>query len=125
MQISADMKLVDQQKMVRTIHKTIELLVKGEYDALIGFCHGNTLPVEDMKRELSDWPDIFIIPPSMKIEDLVYTLLELSDTAPQQWAVNANLWTDGEGISDLTLQLILTDSEDEYYDVQIVDMDVL
>ena len=39
MQISADMKLVDQQKMSRTIHKVIELLVKGEYDALIEFCH--------------------------------------------------------------------------------------
>ena len=123
--ITDDWKCIDQNKLVSTVYKTIELLVKGEYDALIDFCNGNTLPVEDMKRELSDWPDTFIIPPSMKIEDLIYTLIELKGSSPQEWAIDANLWTEEEGISDLTLQLILTDSEGEYYDVLIEDLHVL
>lgn len=124
MVINDDWRYVDRRKMAHTVYRTIELLMTGDYDALIAFCHGNALPIDDMRRELYDWPHKFIMPPSNRIEDLIYGLIELKGT-PHRWAVDANLWTEEEGISDLMLELILTDSKDEYYDVQIQDMDVL
>lgn len=123
--IDEDWKYVDQKKLARTVYKTIELLMTSQYDDLKTFCNGKILPVEDMKREINDWPYKFIMPPSDRLDDVIYGLIERIETAPHRWAVDANLWTEEEGISDLTLQLILTDTDDEYYDVQIQDMDVL
>ena len=125
MEISADMELIDQQKLARTLYKVVDLLVRHEYTTLKEFCHCEPNIIEWVKREIDEWPDTFVMPPSDRLEDIVDTVIERKGTVPQEWFVDVNLWTEGEGISDLTLQLILTDSDDEYYDVQIQDMDVL
>jgi hypothetical protein len=55
----------------------------------------------------------------------VYGAFEIDGALPRAWALDVNLWTEEEGVSDLTLQIRATDSHGEYYSVAIEDLHVL
>ena len=63
------------------------------------------------------------MPPGLGFDNL--DVMEFEDATPQTWSVLVDLWTVEEGRSDLTLEVLLTDTGGELYDIEIYDLHVL
>jgi len=66
------------------------------------------------------------MPPDHEIDNLIYYIEAIrSPTQVPSWRVAVDLWTVEEGRSDLTLRVVITDSEQALYDVVITDLHAL
>jgi hypothetical protein len=63
------------------------------------------------------------MPPELVFDNL--DVVGIEGAAPRAWSVLVDLWTVEEGHSDLTLELLLTDTGGELYNIEIYDLHVL
>jgi hypothetical protein len=101
----------------------LRLMVGKDYAALHDLSHGIRLTATEIKTAIREYGRTVRMPP--ELEDNQFDVLAISNTAPQQWSVNVDLWTHEEGRSDLTLSLTLIDTGTDKYDVEIDDIHVL
>ena len=72
---------------------------------------------------IADYGEILVTPPDSAFEDL--DIIKIVDQVPESWSVNFTLWTEKEGLSDLTLETTLTDNNEELLTVEVDGIHVL
>jgi hypothetical protein len=117
------MKLVDKVKIRDTVHRLVEMLIAGDYDGLERTTRGRRLTGEQLRQAVEEYGRELRMPPEVVFDDL--DLNEIDGALPQAWWVLVDLWTVDEGRSDLTLEIRLTDTGGEFYDMQIDNLHVL
>jgi hypothetical protein len=101
----------------------VNLLVKGEYQALENITDGRLLSAELLKRAVEDYPGNLVHPPGSAFDDL--DVVEAPDVEPPTFHVVFDLWTEEEGRSDLSLEIVLVEDRPGLLDTQISGLHVL
>jgi len=116
-------RLVDKAKIRDTVHRLVEMLVAEDYDGLERATRGRRLTAEQLRQEVEEYDRELRMPLEVVFDDL--NLNEIEGAIPRAWWVLADLWTVEEGRSDLTLEIRLTDTGGELYDIEINNLHVL
>ena len=94
-----------QDREIRSI--VIDLLVSlayGDYPSIMERCSGSGMTSEVLQEIIRDYGRKVVAPPADYAHIRLY---ELEATEVPTWAVDADLWTEEEGRSDLTLQMTI------------------
>ena len=105
-------KLVDKSKIRDTVRRLVEMLVAGDYDSIEEATRGRRLTAEQLQ-----------MPPQVVFDNL--DVNEIEGAIPRAAWVLVDLWTVEEGRSDLTLEIRLTETGGELYDIEIDNLHVL
>ena len=114
--------MLDPAKLARTVGRVIGDLVRGDYAAVEGFTGAERLTADQIAQAISDYGRRLVLPPEASGPRSV---VEIEGSNPEQWSAYVDLWTAEEGRSDLTLELTLTESSRDLYEVQIDNIHVL
>lgn len=115
--------MLDQVKLKTTIQHVVTLLVQQDYAALEQLSKGVRLTAAELEAAIQEYGGTLILLPEVALDKVDVYEVERSD--PQEWAVDVDLYTQEEGLSDLTLQLTLRESNAPLYKVEIDDLHVL
>ncbi len=116
----------DEAKLRKTLIYIISLLVDKQYQEIETFTGGRDLDADTIQQIADEWPSPLVMPPSDSIEDLIYTVQSVSqEDGKKSWLIDALLYSELEGRSDLTLQLVIDDAPGELYQVSIDDLGVM
>jgi hypothetical protein len=110
-------------KIRDTAHHVVGMLVAGDYAGLEEASRGRRLTAEHLRQAVEEYGRELRMPPVSVFDNL--DVIEFEDATPRGWSVLVDLWTVEEGRSDLTLELVLTDTGGELYDIEIHDLHVL
>jgi hypothetical protein len=80
------------------------LLADGDYDSIMERCPASRMTREQLQTAVREWPCKIIAPPADYADFQTY---ERESAAVPTWAVDADLWTEDEGRSDLTLSMTI------------------
>jgi hypothetical protein len=80
------------------------LLAEGDYESIMERCPNSRLTGNDLKTAIREYGRKVVAPPA----DYAYLNVgQVGPTAVPTWWVVADLWTEEEGRSDLTLELTI------------------
>ena len=105
------------------MHRLIEMLVTGDYEGLERASRGRRLTAEQLRQAVEEYGRELRMPPKAEFSNLDWH--EIGDSHPRSWWVLVDLWTVEEGRSDLTLELRLTETGGQQYDLEIDNLHVL
>lgn len=108
--------MIDLEKATRTIQILVNHLIRGDYDEAERLTQGKIFSASEIETAIADYGRRLVSPPPTSTPRSV---VEVQGSAPTQWSVYVDLWTAEEGRSDLTLEITLTDTARDSYDVQI------
>ncbi len=114
---------IPYNRIVKTLRFILNLFVLGDYDALEKVSNGVRLTAEEMKSAIREYGDTISMPPDIAFRDL--DIIEIVGTEPQAWSVRFDLWTEKEGVSDLSLELTLIDSANDLLQIEIDNIHVM
>lgn len=114
--------MIDTGKLSRTIQHVVDLLVRHEYSALEALTRGRRLNADEIEQAVTDYGRRLASP---SVDGLPRSVVPIEGNIPERWSVYVDLWTVEEGRSDLTLELTLTDSIQDQYEVQVDNIHVL
>ena len=116
------------------VRQLVGMLVAGDYAGLEAVSRGRRLTAEELREAWEEYGGDLRLPgvaarelrmPPEPVFDNLEDVIELEDATRRAWSVLVDLWTVEEGRSDLTLELVLTETGGEQYDIQIWDLHVL
>jgi hypothetical protein len=116
-------KLVDRLKIKDTVHHLVETLVAGDYDGLEEATRGRRLTAEQLRQAVEEYGRELQMPPEVVFDNLDVNEIE-GAVSRAAWML-VELWTVEEGRSDLTLEIRLTETGGERYDIEINNLHVL
>ena len=85
--------------------------------------HSVRLTASEMELAVKEYGSVIVMPPSKSFDDL--DIIEIEGASPKSWSVRFDLWTEKEGLSDLSLELTLISSEEDLLKVEIDNIHVL
>ena len=106
-----------------TVHHLIELLVAGDYSGLEETSRGRRLTAGQLRQAVEDYGQELQMPPEAVFDDL--DVNEIEGSIPRSWWTSVDLWNVEEGRSDLTLEIRLTETGGNIYDIEIENLHVL
>ncbi|GAB3550086.1 hypothetical protein GCM10027343_32710 [Noviherbaspirillum agri] len=110
-------------RIQRTISLILNWLVAGDYVAIERFTQGVRLPTSELQQAIVDYGRTLIMPPASALDNL--DIIEIENSSPRAWSVVADLWTEEEGRSDLSLVCTLIDQPGDLLAVEVDDLRVL
>ena len=117
---------MDNEKLRHTLLELVQKLVRGDFDGVARLTEGKQLSADDLKRIVQQWPAHLVMPPTDRLEDLLYgEPVMMVGAVPSGWGVYCKLWTDKEGWSDLSMVLTIRESSESFYGVEIDSIHVL
>jgi hypothetical protein len=127
---------MNSQKISDTVRHLVGMLVAGDYAGLEAVSRGRRLTAEELREAWEEYggdlrlPGVpareLRMPPESVFETFDEDNLDVLELAsPRSWAVLVPIWTVEEGRSDLTLEVVLTDTGGEQYDIEIVSLHVM
>jgi hypothetical protein len=114
--------MIDAQKVSRTIKGLLDHLIRGDYATVENLTKGQRLSADEIERAIAGYGRRLVPPPP---HTPPRSVVEIEESYPTRWSVYVDLWTSEEGRSDLSLELTLTDSGRNTYDIQIDNIHVL
>ena len=108
-----------QTSVVTVVH----LLVVGEYDVIESMTHGVRLSAQELRGAVESYGRTLIELPESELDGLDVVTVE--GASVPTLSVVVDLWTEEEGKSDLSLELMLIDRYGGAYEVQVSDLHVL
>jgi hypothetical protein len=114
--------MIDPVKASLTVQRVLNFLVRGDYWAVDRITDGQRLSASDIEHAIAEYGRRLVHPP---LDGLLRSVVEIEGSSPTRWSVYVDLWTAEEGRSDLTMELTLSDSSGEMYDVEIDNIHVL
>ena len=102
--------------------RVIRLLAEEKYSDL-SLLASKRLTADELRTAANEYP-YKIVYPTVPLESLTDTV-KVTNSDPKRWSVVIDLWTEEEGRSDLSLELELSESDGEYYGVEIDGLHVL
>ena len=106
-----------------TVHPLIEMLVAEDYEGVEGASRGHRMTAEQLRQAVVEYGRELRMPPESVFDNL--DVIEIEGATPRAWSALIDLWTVEEGRSDLTLELGLTDTGGELYDIEVDNLHVL
>lgn len=105
------------------IRVIIDLLIRGEYEAIDMLTRGRRLSAAALEGAVSSYGRKLAMPPDswMDIVDIV----PIDEGEQAKFFAAVPLWTVEEGRSDLTLELRLSEFAPQVYDTEVLDLRVL
>ena len=113
----------DFGRLEATVRRVIEMLVACDYVGLERLNQGEPLHASELERAVRDY-GARVVMPAVSLTDCI-DWIAIDESDPQEWSVDVIVWCEGEGRSDLTLQLTLADTSSAQYAVTIDDLHVL
>ncbi len=118
------------------MRRLVGMLVAGDYVGLEAVSRGRRLTGEQLRESWEEYggdlrlPGVTAKELRMPPESVFETFDEdnlwvIERASPRSWAVLVDLWTVEEGRSDLTLEVVLTETGGEQYDIEIVNLHVM
>jgi hypothetical protein len=101
----------------------VNLLVQGEFDVHESLTRGRWLFAAQRQHAVAEYPHRLVHPPNSAWDSL--DVVHATDLEPATFLVDFPLWTDDEGLSDLTLQLRLVEAYPSAFETEINDLHVL
>ena len=114
---------MNDQKIFKTAHHLVELIVKCDFEELQRISNGVRLSANEMRTAVEDYPATIIMNENMDLQSL--DIIEITHSNPKAYSVDIDLWSKEEGRSDLTLQTTLTESDTDLMYIEIDDIHVL
>ncbi len=111
------------KKIARMVRRVVRLLVAGEYEELAAATKYTRLRAEHIRESVEEYPGILTMPPESTFDNI--DAIETTGPPPRQWSVRVDLWTREEGRSDLSMEMILIESDDEFLTVELDGIHVL
>jgi hypothetical protein len=108
------------QAAIRVI---VDLLVRRQYDVAAATARGHRLNGDDLRRAVNDYGRTLTMPETDVLANAVVTPI-VESTMPA-YHVALPLWTQEEGLSDLTLELELAGTPEGVYETTILDLHAL
>jgi hypothetical protein len=94
-----------QDREIRSIViDLLALLADGDYPSIMERCGGSGMTIDELQEIIRDYGRKVIAPPA---DYACINMYEREATAVPTWAVEADLWTEEEGRSDLTLSMTI------------------
>jgi len=114
---------VDKLKIRDTVRRLVEMLVAEDYDAIEEATRGRRLTAEQLGQAVDEYGRELQMPPQVVFHN--FGVNETEGAIPRAWWVLVDLWTVDEGRSDLTLEIRITHTGGELYDIEIDNLHVL
>ena len=114
---------MDESKIRDTVRRLVEMLVARDYDGIEAATRGRRLTAEQLSQAVEEYGRELQMPPEVVFENP--DVNEIEGAIPQAAWILVDLWTIEEGRSDLTLEIRLTDTGGELYDIEINNLHVL
>lgn len=114
---------MSDEKISGVIQRVVTMLVEGDYSGLEKLTHGKRLKAEEMAQAVKDYGSTLMMPPLSAFNDL--DIVEVESARLRKWSVRFDLWTVSEGMSDLSLELTITEVSKEEFEVEIDNIHVL
>lgn len=106
-----------------TIYQLVCWLVSEDYAAIERFSRGVRLSADLLRQAASEYGRKIIMPPPSAFESIDAILINGSN--PQKWSIRFDLWVEGEGRSDLSLECTFIESSNELMIAEIDNLHVL
>lgn len=107
----------------RAVSIVVDLLVEGDYRTIEEMTRGRRLSATELEDAVMRYGKTLVRLPQQAIEEL--DVLEIEGSDPTAYSVTADLYTEEEGKSDLSLELRLRDENDGAYVTEVMDLRVL
>ena len=114
---------MNTEKLNNTVKMVTELLAGKKYKEIESLCNGVRLNAEEIAYAVKEYGREIISLPKEGYKKL--DIIEVTDSSPKEWSVNVPIYTSEEGMSDLTLELLLIDSLSDLYNIEVDDLHVL
>lgn len=105
------------------LRQVVAMLVERDYVGLETLTNSKRLTAHQIEQAVTVYGAKLRMPPPTVFNDL--DVVEVGNAKPRTWSVRHDLWAAGEGRSDLSLELTLTESEDSGFEVEIDGIHVL
>jgi hypothetical protein len=106
--------------LVTAARIVVDLLVRGEYEAVERLSGGRRLSAPEMRAAVEGYGRHLVMPPDAEWRQL--DAVRISGSEPPSHHVVVPLWTAEEGRSDLSLELRLTESQPGVYETEVLDI---
>ena len=114
---------MNKTKLHTTIKLISDLLAEERYLALEELSKGIRLSASQIKAAVLDYGCKVVKLPDSGFEKI--DIIEIKNSEPKKWSVNIPIYTEEEGLSDLTLETTLCDTAKNIYEIEIYDLHVL
>ena len=108
---------------IEALRSIVSLLVRGEYDQIERVTAGDRLPADELRFAVERYGRRLVDPPEDAWSDLDAVLVAGSN--PPTHHVAFDLWAEGEGRTDLTLEASVSRLPDGTVRVQVLDLHTL
>ena len=95
----------------------------GAGEKLAAATNNTRLRAEHIRESLEEYPGALIMPPASTFDNI--DAIETKGPPLRQWSLRFDLWTREEGLSDLSMELTLIDSDGECLTVELDGIHVL
>lgn len=109
--------------MEKTVREIVELVAKGDYQAVEKRSGGVRMSADDLREAVEDWGMELAPPPTDGWWERA-TVTPIDDTDPPEFHVAAPMWQpDGE--SDISLELTLRQVSEDEFEVEVDNLHML
>jgi hypothetical protein len=112
---------INREKLYTTVACVSSLLADQNYKALNKF--NSRMTANEIKKAIEDYGRTPVPLPKKGLSGV--SVVEIKSSSPTRWSVWVPVYTKEEGMSDLTLELTLIDSNTDLYGIEIDDLHVL
>ena len=110
------------EKLKSIVNQIITLLIASDFQKVVELTNGTRMTSEEIQRALHEYGRTLIAPPSKGFD--LMDAVEVEGMSIPQYSIRMPLWTQEEGMSDLTLELTVKISN-EKTEVELDDIHVL
>ena len=110
-------------KISDAVRRLVEMLVAEDYDGIEEATRSRRLTADQLRQAVDEYGRELRMPPEVAFHN--FDVNEIEGAIPREAWVLADLWTVEEGRSDLTLEIRITDTGGEIYDIEINNLHVL
>lgn len=99
-------------ELKQPVRQVIELLVEQKYSELESLTKGIRLTAEDVRQAIATYDEKLVMPPDDSYR--LMSVVRVRGAEPPKWSVAMPLWTENEGCSDLSIELMLIQQGDGF-----------
>lgn len=110
---------MDQENLKSVVRHLITQIVHCDYEAAVRSCSSSRLSADDLRNVIRTYGCKLIDLPDQAYDRL--DMIEIKDSNPPACSVHVPLWTEEEGLSDLTLHLTI-EKDRNHWNIELDDL---
>jgi hypothetical protein len=112
-----------QDPLATAVRILVDLFVRGEYETIETMTRGRRLQAFEIAQAIEGYGGRLELPPQTEYHRI--DAVPVTSARQPAFHVVFPLWTEEEGRSDLSIELLLTQIDGSIYDVELLDIHVL